>query len=154
MLVLLEDLRPLRRVLEFGAGDYSTSYFLGLPELEVLVSVEDDPRWIERVSSSDPRHTITSRRRDPAGYELVLVDDGGGPGGPGRRAETIRFVLARRHPIVVIHDADEAKYVEVVESLGVPYVLDDSSFPPSLVIDPKELSHREDSSHRLARSPG
>ena len=47
-------MRPIRRVLEFGAGMYSTPLFLdrtAYPDLEVLVSVEDDWEWLQRIKA-------------------------------------------------------------------------------------------------------
>lgn len=43
---------PLRKVIEFGAGKYSTPFFLDravFPDLEQLVSVEHDPEWLRKL---------------------------------------------------------------------------------------------------------
>src|SRR5579859_3848467 len=63
-LLALRFLRPIRRVLELGAGEHSTLAFLDrecFPELETLLSFEQDPQWAERVKTlagSDARLSL------------------------------------------------------------------------------------------------
>src|SRR5450759_2469319 len=48
----IAKLAEVRRVVEFGCGEYSTLTFLDrevFPALERLDSFEDDPQWIEKV---------------------------------------------------------------------------------------------------------
>src|ERR1044072_7607495 len=66
VLIGLAGIRPLRRVLEFGCGHYSTKTFLQrsvFPDLEELHSVENDPAWAETVREvikHDPRSSVTT----------------------------------------------------------------------------------------------
>lgn len=110
---LCSDLKP-RRVLEFGAGLHSTPYFLSLEGLERLVSVEADPHWLARVADvcADERLTLLSDNPpDPKDFDLVFIDDGKNA---AEREETIRWVLGRPHPPVVIHDAEVLDYAHAI----------------------------------------
>ncbi len=54
ILVGLPGLRPIRKVVEFGSGPFSTGAFLEsniYPELITLESYDDDPIWFDRVQS-------------------------------------------------------------------------------------------------------
>ncbi len=119
---------PVRRVMEFGSGYYSTCEFLNraaFPLLETLVSVETDPRWVAemRGSISDSRwlllHTAPVEALIPGmdDYDLILVDDGvvdiddGEQGYSSQRAATIR-ALASAQPmaVIAIHDYERTAY--------------------------------------------
>lgn len=108
----------VRRVLELGAGDYSTRTFLDLPGLERLTSIEDDADWAERSRTDDERHEMRLVEGPVAGnipplddYDLVFIDDSTSP---EARAATIRAVLSRPHPPVVIHDAEVPEYAQAI----------------------------------------
>src|SRR5690349_2182595 len=90
VLIGLGAIRPLRRVLEFGCGDYSTRTFLQrsvFPDLEALQSVENDPAWAAKareVIRDDARCKVTVaggktcdavRGFDLEAFDLMLVDD-------------------------------------------------------------------------------
>jgi len=52
---------PIRSVIEFGAGLYSTHLFLdptAFPLLESLTTFEHDEKWAETVRVDDPRHKL------------------------------------------------------------------------------------------------
>ena len=119
---------PIRRVMEFGSGYYSTREFLNraaFPLLEVLVSVETDARWIEQMRRAihDPRWLCL--RTAPVAalvpgmddYDLILVDDGvvdvddGEQGHSSQRVATIR-ALANAQPmaVIAIHDYERTAY--------------------------------------------
>lgn len=109
----------IRRVLEFGAGLYSTGEFLNrgsFPHLEQLVSIEEDASWRHRL-----QHIIDDQRWDcPAvppmdallsgagAFDLIFIDDGLKV---SERVLTIRAVTAARLPcVVVIHDFEQMAY--------------------------------------------
>lgn len=98
----LLDTYPIRRVLEFGAGPYSTPLFLDSP-LGELVSVEPDPEWQEKVGTGDERHVVVPSHDGPLDFDLILIDDGTCE---AERNETIRRVLPDKPPLVVVHDAE------------------------------------------------
>jgi predicted O-methyltransferase YrrM len=121
----LARLIPVRRVLELGAGHYSTPAFLdrsAFGDLETLRSVEDDPVWVEKLSAvvrDDPRVDLVTVTRPMSkavaglrvqDYDLVLVDDSKGQ---EERIETIRNVAANASgsaALVVIHDYEWEVY--------------------------------------------
>lgn len=121
----LAKLVPVRRVLEFGAGHYSTPAFLdrdAFRDLEALRSVEDDPVWVDKMSGvvrDDPRVdlvTVVKPMSEAVAklrigtYDMVLVDDSTGQ---DERVETIRKVAdasAESAALVVIHDYEWEVY--------------------------------------------
>lgn len=115
---LTKMLKP-RAVLEFGAGDYSTSFFLSL-EIESLWSVETDPAWAARAQSNDTRHTVSTEVPSLHGYDLVFIDDGKNA---ADREHTIRNVLSDDHPVVVIHDAEVPEYRSAITDLAAERVI-------------------------------
>jgi predicted O-methyltransferase YrrM len=122
---VLNTYKP-KRVLEYGGGLHSTHLFLTRPNLESLVTVEPNPEWRSRLESiyPDERLTITaSSKLSPTNFDLIFIDngqDGEQPLGAERRA-TIRSVLSRRHPIVVVHDAQVPEYATAIEEFSVDY---------------------------------
>lgn len=117
VLKALLSLIPMRNVLEFGSGAFSTPFFLGLSDLKKLVSVETDPRWYIRVETEhkgDKRFQIAKKRpQNLEGFDFVFVDDGENP---AQRVETINWILGQDHPPVVIHDAEVPEYREAIEA--------------------------------------
>ncbi len=126
VLLGLARLRPIRRVLELGSGDYSTLTFLdraAFPELTSLVSLEDDPTWLERVrarAGADPRvefravaGTIAEAvdTLDLSAFDLVFVDDSMTT---EARVRTIRAVATAIHTptFAAIHDFECTDYRE------------------------------------------
>lgn len=104
------------RVLEYGAGDISTRFFLAFP-VEHLTSVEVDKDWRGRITTNDPRHTVLAEGQpDASDFGLIFIDDGQNA---AERTETIRAVLLRPHPAVVIHDAEV--YADVIDDLATDY---------------------------------
>ena len=52
---------PIRSIIEFGAGPYSTYLFLdpdAFPLLESLATFEHDGIWAEKIKVDDPRHRL------------------------------------------------------------------------------------------------
>lgn len=90
VLMGLPRLRPIRRVVEFGCGTFSTRAFLDraiYTDLTELISFETDPQWLAKVrsaASGDSRlklelvaapmaHTAANACLESA--DLVFVDD-------------------------------------------------------------------------------
>jgi hypothetical protein len=124
VLIGLAGIRPIRRVLEFGCGHYSTKTFLDrslFPELEALQSVETDPTWaatMRETVESDPRCTVTDvsgktcaavQKFDLEAFDLILVDDSTNA---EDRAATIRALSNYQpsNPWLVIHDYEVEEY--------------------------------------------
>ncbi|HEV2210809.1 MAG TPA: hypothetical protein VG167_18705 [Verrucomicrobiae bacterium] len=124
--VLLEvaTQRPILRVLEVGCGEFSTLAFLDrscFADLEQIVSLENDPRWAERVKElarGDPRLNLRTvsglmakalAAENPEDYDLIFLDD-------SRcvedRCQTIATLASMRpqQPVVVIHDFEIVDY--------------------------------------------
>jgi hypothetical protein len=124
VLIGLARLLKIRKVLEFGCGQYSTLTFLdrqAFPDLVSLDSFEHDPDWIAQLSAhitADPRvklnHVRDSIREviprlDFADYDLIFIDDSlTAP----ERAATIGAVAGNCHPsnCTVIHDYEVEDY--------------------------------------------
>ena len=118
VLQALPSVIDVRRVLELGAGDYSTRVFLSMPDLEQLTSIENDPEWAERAATDDVRHDmrlvsgpIALNLPPLEDYDLVFIDDSTSA---ADRAGTIRAVLSQPHPPVVIHDCEVAEYAAAI----------------------------------------
>lgn len=141
-LVALAELLQPTRILEFGAGQVSTPLFLDrkiFPQVEQLVTCENDPAWIDRITESltDQRVTIVSRpvpmvvianQIDITPFDLILIDDSFTW---TERAQTIQSVMARRSrkSVVVIHDYDVPLYRDVARNgPGYEYIF--SAFTP------------------------
>lgn len=126
---------PVRRVIEFGGGKYSTPLFLDrdvFPDLRELLTVETDPAWVSEIRSGDPRHRLilVDRAAEAAGmsvgFDLVLVDDSDSM---TFRIDTLFAVSdARPDGLVVVHDFEHSEYREAtrfdhvaVSSRSVPW---------------------------------
>lgn len=131
VLVALARCLSVRRVLEFGAGTYSTPAFLdraAFPNLVKLRSIEDDAEWCETVRKrvhDDPRFELDLVSTPMSGnvatamsdtYDLIFIDDSQVV---DDRARTIREVTLRCDPrsIVVIHDYEVEAYRRASESM-------------------------------------
>jgi hypothetical protein len=118
----------VRTVLELGAGRYSTPAFLdrrAFPEVQRVVSVEQDSYWAEEVRAlvgTDPRHELRVIRESTVSalgeirvsdYDLVLVDDSRTV---LERSGTVKRVTEGigNSTVVVVHDFQERAYQEVV----------------------------------------
>jgi predicted O-methyltransferase YrrM len=114
---------PIRRVLELGAGEFSTLHLLNrelFPDLEELDSHDDDASWasaVEALAEGDQRlrlHAANTsiaeavKEVDLEVYDLILIDDSRSE---EARARTIREITARRPPgLVMIHDFEIESY--------------------------------------------
>jgi hypothetical protein len=119
-------LRP-RRLLELGAGLFSTAAFADkalFPTLEGIVSLEDDPKWLRRIEKqlhANHRVGLKAVRAIPdwvatadlAAHDLIFIDNGRQI---AERVSTIRAVLcrARSDAVIVVHDFQYAPYKDAV----------------------------------------
>lgn len=136
--------RSLRiaKVLEFGAGFYSTLTFLNrsaFPDITSVFSIESDSDWISKVNAaakSDPRLKIQFvpepiesilAELDLAQFDLVLVDSSTEG---ARRAALIRELSHRPTGkcLVVIHDFEFSLYKQAAK--GFVNCVDYSAFNP------------------------
>jgi hypothetical protein len=131
VLIGLAAIRPIRRVLEFGCGHYSTKTFLNrfaFPDLQELQSVENDPAWaatmLEAVKD-DTRSSVSIvrgamcdavRTFNLEAFDLILVDDSTNA---EERAATIRALSSRcpLNPWLVIHDYEVEEYQRASSAL-------------------------------------
>ena len=116
-----------KRVLELGAGQYSTPAFLAHPAVEEVVSIEPDKEWRERVKAefADEKLTVLAQlRRKPQDFDLVFIDNGTTE---KQRLAAIKKVLSAPHPVVVIHDADVPAYNQAIADLADEF----SILPPN-----------------------
>lgn len=124
VLIGLARLLKVRKVIEFGCGQYSTLTFLdrqAFPDLAHLDSFEHDMDWITQLSAQvkdDPRvrfnHVRDSisavvPRVDFKDYDLIFIDDSLSA---AERAETIVAVSSNCRPsnCAVIHDYEVEDY--------------------------------------------
>jgi hypothetical protein len=132
----------IAKILEFGAGFYSTLTFLdrtAFPDVTSVSTIESDSDWISKVSAAandDPRLTMRHvpepiesilPELDMTEYDLVLVDSSTEA---DRRAALIRK-LADRHIgtcLVVIHDFEIDLYKQAAK--GFSNRVDYSAFNP------------------------
>lgn len=130
-------LKP-KRVLELGAGLYSTKEFLASP-VERLTSLETNPDWLERLRAEIADERWTLRFVDsivPAlpkhldDYDLVFVDC---DEDSISRANAIRAVLEKEHPPVIVHDAEYPAYRRVLEQLAENFVVFNEQTPATAV---------------------
>lgn len=153
--VLLSVSRIVRpkSVLELGSGPFSTSLFLNsdaFPDLERLVSFEDDSKWADIVSSEvgdDPRFDYRLVDRVPnavpddlSRYDLIFVDDSTVT---PDRVETIRRVLGQNpQGLVVVHDFENRFYRAAARGKSRQYIM--GTFTPQVGLLSQGDSHEEE----------
>jgi hypothetical protein len=132
----------IAKILEFGAGFYSTLAFLNraaFPDVTSVLTIESDSDWISRVyaaANDDPRLTIRHvpepienilPELDLAEYDLVLVDSSTEA---ARRSALIRKLAdqATGTCLVVIHDFEIDLYKQAAK--GFSNRVDYSAFNP------------------------
>jgi hypothetical protein len=133
VLVGLAKQRPIRRVLEFGAGRYSTLLFLDrtvFPDLVALRTYEDNAEWAQEViglAGNDSRLDVQLVEDVPDcvpssvdDYDLVFVDDSTTV---DRRARTISGVVSAGlgPSLLVVHDFEHRPYLDAVATLPHVY---------------------------------
>jgi hypothetical protein len=108
----------IHRVLELGAGKFSTTLFLDREAFPVLVrldSYEDDPHWrnlIHRTIDDKRLRSLSQYARlDPDDYDLILIDSGRSA---DERITAIQHIVSlNTKAIVIIHDYDNPYYQAV-----------------------------------------
>ena len=128
VLIGLAQLVPIRHVIEFGCGEYSTIAFLKravFPHLVSLQSFETDDSWLSKVSAlagEDPRLLLKNTKATGIpgdetfrneSLDLAFIDDGLTA---EQRAQTIQgfFVSHLQARVVAVHDFEIALYREMV----------------------------------------
>jgi predicted O-methyltransferase YrrM len=111
---ILNTYKP-KRILEYGSGEHSTPLFLSRPHVEALTVVERDFEWRRKLPKDDRMTLLVEGYANPNNYDLVFIDDGVNA---DQRCRTIRNVLSRKHPVVVIHDAEVPQYRALMEELA------------------------------------
>lgn len=114
---------PIERVLEFGAGKYSTLTFLDTaiyPDLTSIVTVETDGHW-RRIAYEwqvdEPRLLVTPNTGDAwavwTSVDLIFIDDGHAD---IQRIATIEIISKTRpSALVVIHDFEHLPYQQAAD---------------------------------------
>lgn len=135
-----QHMRPISSVLELGAGKFSTPMWLNrdyFPQVESVVSVEHDERWLPLVN--DPRlrvvHTdvalYAEALMDLSPYDLVFVDNGTCA---EERVRAITAVLACTSvPLVVLHDWENESYRWAARE-GYSWVITDDATPQTALL--------------------
>jgi hypothetical protein len=146
-------MRPIRTVLELGSGPFSTSAFLDrqrFPDLEHLVSYEDDPSWAAEVRlavGGDQRLTYVEVDNIPTQLperaiteDLVFIDNSKSA---KDRARTIAQVRARlsANSLVVVHDCDKWEYRGPLRRFDSHALID--AFTPQTGLAWKDLPDKE-----------
>jgi predicted O-methyltransferase YrrM len=136
VLVGLAQIFHPRRVLEYGAGMYSTPLFLNLavfPSIERLTSCETNRDWVRKIQNielvgGDERLLWwydNSARPDDDENDLVLVDSESETG----KIEIIKKCGLMREGLVIIHDTDHGPYAEAVRNSFKRFVMFDGHNP-------------------------
>lgn len=118
-----------KRVLELGAGNYSTPLFAEYPTVNRLVSVETDERWLPEIAS--PNLTIrlvedTCDALDDLDFDLIFIDNADNA---TDRERAIRAVLSKEHPVTVIHDAEHPSYNAAIRELSDSFLVVANELP-------------------------
>jgi len=144
VLAALAKLLPLKRVLEFGSGEWSTSFFLNkdvFPNLEYLESYETSKDWYDHVFAqviSDPRvnllyvnkPNLNAASIDLSTFDLCLIDSDG-----ATRGAVINTLVARcpDNLLIVIHDYENPNHKITVENVQ-PFVITQVAGPQTALV--------------------
>ena len=138
-----------KRLVEFGAGSFSTLSFLdkaAYPSLERVCSYENDAEWYEEVRRKLPEDSRIDLqyfdgdmyravpRADVSSADMIFIDDSPAPT-PEVRAMTVKAVskLCGERPVVVLHDYDILK-LRVTAREFENFVVFDAFNPQSVVM--------------------
>lgn len=149
ILVALAKMCNVRRVLELGSGTFSTPLYLNrgvFPDLEMLVSYEDDPEWLDVVMDAvgkdvrlDLRMVEAVRNAIPddlSRFDLIFVDDSRTT---AERSTTIANIAqACPSGLVVIHDFEQRRYRIAARGFTHRFVF--STFTPQVGVCWNDLS--------------
>ena len=125
--------KKIVRVLEFGAGLWSTPLFLDknyFPDVAYVLSLEFSKEWADKVREAvtDPRLEIrTEGSASLEGWDLIFIDSA------APRETVISLVLKGNigDALVVLHDYEMVSYqVEIKQAnAGMMWLVDASRFP-------------------------
>jgi hypothetical protein len=116
----------IRRILEIGAGGYSTPLFLNrnvFPSVEELVSVERDLEWMKKMSDELRDSRILLMDQEPGTelerFDMIFVDNAYSL----YRANEIKNFSERPslRAIVVVHDSENSMYKTEIEKFNFFY---------------------------------
>lgn len=120
VLVSLSQQYPFDTVLEVGSGSLSTSLFLEpsiYPELELLISIEDDLHWRIRMLAlhgDDPRYTSLPEYTagDAKDFDLVFFD------GPQDKLKRIALLplVSKDCELLVVHDTENEELLKAIDT--------------------------------------
>ena len=105
-----------------------------------LVSIETDIGWRESGSEAFRKELKSGRWKlldetdeipELTDFDLVFIDDGLLP---DQRIHTIAYVLARKHPKVILHDAEYPAYMDSVRAFTDDYEIEDGYSPHTAII--------------------
>lgn len=154
VLIGLARVRRIRRVLELGSGIHSTPLFLNkqvYPDLDFLVSLEDDPAWFETVRSAAGHDSRLDLRKvaavssgipaDISEFDLIFVDDSRTC---AERTSTIVKVHERiPSGIVAIHDFEQRSYRRAARLFAHHFVFGSLTPQVGVVWSDADVDHQE-----------
>lgn len=112
---------PIRNILEFGSGRYSTPLFLNrtiFPYTETLVSIENNLDWAQKVRQQvgfDARLQMSDTLAyELTDFDLILIDNDTVP----NKIKTIHEVAQSYRLFAVIHDSECSEYQEALKDFG------------------------------------
>lgn len=132
VLIGLSRIFDIKRVLEFGCGQYSTKTFLdpaAFPNLTELRSLETDPEWLSKIAQEidgdvrvkfehvNGQMCLTVSGIELDNYDLAFIDDSNTV---EERSATILNIAATSlsSTIVVIHDFEVPLYQQAAKSFA------------------------------------
>jgi len=157
VLIGLARIFEVRRVLEFGCGQYSTLMFLNraaFPHLVELMSLETDFNWLNSLAKqtdSDLRvklEHVKGQMRSAVldielnNYDLVFIDDSTTA---EDRAATIYGIAAKRadSTVIVIHDFEVSLYRQAIKSFANKFKFDTLNPHTGIAWNKANLSKRK-----------
>lgn len=135
VLEMLFHIRPIKRVLEFGVGGFSTDFFNG-KNIE-LVSVDDGKEWLDKfcdksnprhrqlLASANDMHKVLTGDLDGKFFDLIFVDCAWQSRAPCAQSSF------NRSEIIVWHDTQGGQYRWETVKIPETYQRFDFKFAPS-----------------------
>lgn len=135
-------IRPIRHILELGAGRYSTPLWLDrgvFPNVVKVVSVEHDTQWLPQITDQRLQVVTTNDvaayaeallNVDP--YDLVFVDNGQAEEDRIRAIDAVMWLPGI--PLVVLHDWENKRYRAAAEGHYDWAITDDATPRTALLI--------------------
>ena len=138
IIVGISTIWRVRKVLELGGGNFSTYTFMDrtiFPEIEELITIEDNPEWGKYLESSlnkDNRFklvydignfAVSISELDLSKFDLIFIDNSTSS---DTRSETIKIISEKNigDAVLVIHDFEQKKYQIASNNLPYRYMFD------------------------------